>query len=235
MLQVLISTTLLRKVMDIRHAYQSQYAGVAHRFSYRAHQLVHRALVVFASQHSPRHQEVFSCEQGLVAMSSRWATNPDDDAQAAAERKKRKEEKRRQKEERRPQPVIHTTAIEDDNASEEQVTERPTKRQRTTSPSQDTTEAIHLLEFPTSTLSKCGTLERYEILNNIEEGSYGYVSRARSKASGDIVALKRLKIEHNTDGFPVTGLREIETLRACSHAHIVRLREVITSTNPLQE
>lgn len=168
-------------------------------------------------------------------MSSRWATNPDDDAQAVTERKRRKEEKRRQKEERRPQPAVQPAATEADNAPEAQDIERPSKRQRTTSPSQDTAEAVHLLEFPTSTIQKCGTLEQYEILNNIEEGSYGYVSRARSRASGDIVALKRLKIEHNTDGFPVTGLREIETLRACSHTHIVRLREVIASTGPTQE
>lgn len=168
-------------------------------------------------------------------MSSRWATNPDDVAQAAAERKRRKEEKRRQKEERRPQPAVYTNTIESENAVETHSTERPNKRQRTTSPSQDIAEAVHLLEFPTSTLQRCGTLEHYEVLNNIEEGSYGYVSRARSRTSGEIVALKRLKIEHNTDGFPVTGLREIETLRACSHTHVVRLREVITSTSPLQE
>lgn len=161
-------------------------------------------------------------------MSSRWATNSEDNAKAHTERKRRKEEKRRQKEEKRPQQIVH--AIEG-----EQGPERSIKRQRTTSPSQDIAEVVHLLEFPSSTLQKAGSLDQYDILNSIEEGSYGYVSRARSRASGDIVALKRLKIEHGTDGFPVTGLREIETLRACSHTHIVNLREVIASSGPLQE
>lgn len=161
-------------------------------------------------------------------MSSRWTTNSEDNSQAHAERKRRKEEKRRQKEERRPQQTVHTAESEQDSG-------RPTKRQRTTSPSQDISEAVHLLEFPGPTLQKAGSLEQYEVLNSIEEGSYGYVSRARSRASGDIVALKRLKIEHGADGFPVTGLREIETLRACSHTHIVKLREVIASSGPVQE
>jgi cell division cycle 2-like protein len=65
------------------------------------------------------------------------------------------------------------------------------------------------------------------MLNNIEEGSYGMVSRARRKTTGEIVALKRLKMEHNTDGFPVTGLREIQTLMACRHTNIVNLLEVV--------
>ena len=71
-------------------------------------------------------------------------------------------------------------------------------------------------------------MEEYEKLNDIEEGAYGWVSRAKDTATGKIVALKRLKMEGSTtEGVPVTGLREIQTLMGCEHENIVRLREVV--------
>ena len=72
--------------------------------------------------------------------------------------------------------------------------------------------------------------EEYEQLNEIEEGSYGCVSRARERRSGEIVALKKLKMERPQcgEGFPVTGLREIECLMASRECdEIVKLREVV--------
>ena len=84
-----------------------------------------------------------------------------------------------------------------------------------------------LLQFPTTRFGACRDVNLYELLNNIEEGSYGMVSRARNKSTGEIVALKRLKMEHTNDGFPVTGLREIQTLMASRHINIVNLREVV--------
>ena len=67
----------------------------------------------------------------------------------------------------------------------------------------------------------------YERLNQIEEGSYGVVFRARDKQSGDIVALKKLKLEEEKNGFPITSLREINALIACRHENVVRIREVV--------
>ena len=46
----------------------------------------------------------------------------------------------------------------------------------------------------------------------IEEGTYGVVYRAKEKRTGEIVALKRLKMEKEKEGFPITSLREINTL-----------------------
>jgi cell division cycle 2-like protein len=73
----------------------------------------------------------------------------------------------------------------------------------------------------------CRSVELYEKLNRIEEGSYGIVYRARDRESGEIVALKRVKLEKETNGFPVTALREIDTLLRCPHPHIVRVREIV--------
>lgn len=51
-----------------------------------------------------------------------------------------------------------------------------------------------------------------DLLFRIEEGTYGVVYRAREKATNEIVALKRLKMEKEKEGFPITSLREVNTL-----------------------
>ncbi|KAG5353244.1 hypothetical protein C0989_008979 [Termitomyces sp. Mn162] len=67
----------------------------------------------------------------------------------------------------------------------------------------------------------------YEKLNQIEEGSYGVVFRARDKQTGDIVALKKLKLDEEKNGFPITALREIFSLMTCRHENVVGIREVV--------
>ncbi|KAH7921798.1 Pkinase-domain-containing protein [Leucogyrophana mollusca] len=67
----------------------------------------------------------------------------------------------------------------------------------------------------------------YERLNQIEEGSYGVVFRARDKETGDIVALKKLKLDEEKHGFPITALREVNALMSCRHENVVRIREVV--------
>jgi serine/threonine protein kinase len=75
--------------------------------------------------------------------------------------------------------------------------------------------------------------ERYEKLGRIGEGTYGIVYKARDKKTSQFVALKRC-LPHNesSDGFPLTTLREIHSLRICSgHEHIVRLQDIAVSAN----
>lgn len=67
----------------------------------------------------------------------------------------------------------------------------------------------------------------YERLNMIEEGSYGIVYRARDKHTGTIVALKKLKLDEEKGGFPITALREINSLMSCRHENVVPVREVV--------
>ncbi|KAF9569720.1 Pkinase-domain-containing protein [Agrocybe pediades] len=67
----------------------------------------------------------------------------------------------------------------------------------------------------------------YERLNQIEEGSYGVVFRAKDKQTGDIVALKKLKLDEEKNGFPITALREIYALMSCRHENVVGIREVV--------
>ncbi|CAJ0629783.1 1441_t:CDS:2 [Entrophospora sp. SA101] len=76
-------------------------------------------------------------------------------------------------------------------------------------------------------LAGCRSVDNYEKLNRIEEGAYGVVFRAKDKATGEIVALKKLKLDKEKNGFPITSLREIHTLLLAKHPNIVNVREIV--------
>jgi len=76
-------------------------------------------------------------------------------------------------------------------------------------------------------LTSSRSVYSYEKLNSIEEGSYGVVFRARDKQTGDIVALKKLKLDEEKYGFPITALREVNALMLCRHDNVVGIREVV--------
>lgn len=76
-------------------------------------------------------------------------------------------------------------------------------------------------------LSSCRSVDLYEKLNRIEEGAYGIVYRARDRRTGEIVALKKLKLDKEKNGFPVTSLREIQTLLLSKHPNIVNVKEIV--------
>jgi len=42
--------------------------------------------------------------------------------------------------------------------------------------------------------------------------------------TGEIVALKKLKMEKEKEGFPITSLREINTLLKSNHPNIINVR-----------
>ncbi|CAG8532501.1 7856_t:CDS:2 [Ambispora leptoticha] len=67
--------------------------------------------------------------------------------------------------------------------------------------------------------------ELYEILEKVGEGVYGIVFKARSRKTGQIVALKKIKMESEEE-LPLS-LREIMLLRALQNDHIVNLLEAI--------
>ncbi|KAF7994543.1 hypothetical protein HCN44_004015 [Aphidius gifuensis] len=77
----------------------------------------------------------------------------------------------------------------------------------------------------------CRSVEEFQCLNRIEEGTYGVVYRAKCKRTNEIVALKRLKMEKEKEGFPITSLREINTLLKAQHENIVTVREIVVGSN----
>lgn len=71
--------------------------------------------------------------------------------------------------------------------------------------------------------------EFYAIVNQVGEGTFGKVYKARNTASGKFVALKRIRMETERDGFPVTAMREIKLLQSLRHDNVVQLYEMMVS------
>ena len=59
------------------------------------------------------------------------------------------------------------------------------------------------------------------------------LSRARDRRSGEIVALKTIRIDSSErrDGTPITAIREISLLRSLKHPNIVNVIEVAIGGN----
>ncbi|XP_037782370.1 cyclin-dependent kinase 10-like [Penaeus monodon] len=74
---------------------------------------------------------------------------------------------------------------------------------------------------------KCRFVGEFEKLNRIGEGTYGVVYRARDTKTNEIVALKKMRMEKEKDGMPISGLREIMLLQSCNHPNTVCLKEVV--------
>ncbi len=100
-------------------------------------------------------------------------------------------------------------------------------------------ERVTSVTLPTKTetinyycaLNGCRSVEEFECLNKIEEGAYGVVYRAKDRKANEIVALKRLKMEKEREGFPITSLREVDTLLKAQHPNIVTVREIVVGSN----
>ncbi|CAI5440860.1 unnamed protein product [Caenorhabditis angaria] len=78
----------------------------------------------------------------------------------------------------------------------------------------------------------CRNIAEYECVNRVDEGTFGVVYRGKDKRTDEIVALKRLKMEKEKEGFPITALREINMLlKAGNHPNIVNVKEILIGTN----
>jgi serine/threonine protein kinase len=66
------------------------------------------------------------------------------------------------------------------------------------------------------------------------EGTYGKVKKARCRQSGELRALKQMKIANQEEGIPSTAIREIAILKELTHENIVRLLDVFCKPGELQ-
>ncbi|TVY78206.1 CTD kinase subunit alpha [Lachnellula suecica] len=65
----------------------------------------------------------------------------------------------------------------------------------------------------------------------VGSGTYGKVFKAVHVYTKDLVALKKIRMEGERDGFPVTAVREIKLLQSLKHPNIVNLQEVMVEKN----
>lgn len=76
-------------------------------------------------------------------------------------------------------------------------------------------------------------MDNYECLENIGEGTYGVVVKARHKGTGQIVAIKKFKESDADEQVRKTALREIRILKQLKHTNIVSLIEVFRHNGKL--
>ncbi|KAF4446075.1 CMGC/CDK/CRK7 protein kinase [Fusarium austroafricanum] len=65
----------------------------------------------------------------------------------------------------------------------------------------------------------------------VGSGTYGKVFKGLNVYTKGMVALKRIRMEGERDGFPVTAIREIKLLQSLRHINIVNLQEVMVEKN----
>ncbi|CAL5432006.1 unnamed protein product [Camellia sinensis] len=69
-------------------------------------------------------------------------------------------------------------------------------------------------------------MERYQIIKEVGDGTFGTVWRAINKQTGEVVAIKKMKRKYYS-WEECINLREVKSLRKMSHPNIVKLKEVI--------
>lgn len=67
-----------------------------------------------------------------------------------------------------------------------------------------------------------GQANLYTKIEKIGEGTYGVVYKARNKITGQLVALKKIRLENQEEGVPSTAIREISLLKELKHPNIVQ-------------
>ncbi|CAL8113022.1 unnamed protein product [Orchesella dallaii] len=74
--------------------------------------------------------------------------------------------------------------------------------------------------------SFCDDVNKYEKLSKIGQGTFGEVFKARHKKTRKFVALKKVLMDNEKEGFPITALREIKILQLLKHENVVNLIEI---------
>ncbi|KAL2965588.1 hypothetical protein AAZX31_16G069000 [Glycine max] len=75
-------------------------------------------------------------------------------------------------------------------------------------------------------------MERYKLIKEVGDGTFGSVWRAINKQSGEVVAIKKMKKKYYS-WEECVNLREVKSLRKMNHANIVKLKEVIRECDTL--
>ncbi|TKW27532.1 hypothetical protein SEVIR_3G263000v4 [Setaria viridis] len=76
------------------------------------------------------------------------------------------------------------------------------------------------------------SVDCFEKLEQIGEGTYGQVFMAKETETKEIVALKKIRMDNEREGFPITAIREIKILKKLHHDNVINLKEIVTSPGP---
>ncbi|XP_014486235.1 PREDICTED: cyclin-dependent kinase 1-like isoform X2 [Dinoponera quadriceps] len=76
-------------------------------------------------------------------------------------------------------------------------------------------------------------MEDFIKIEKIGEGTYGVVYKGKHKKTGEIVAMKKIRLEGDDEGIPSTAIREISLLKELNHPNIVNLMDVLMEESKL--
>ncbi|KAI8923172.1 kinase-like domain-containing protein [Entophlyctis helioformis] len=76
------------------------------------------------------------------------------------------------------------------------------------------------------------SVDSFEKLGRLGEGTYGVVYKARIRSTGLVVALKRVRMDQENEGMPLSSLREISLLRSLDHENVMQVLDVAVGAAP---
>ncbi|OXU25419.1 hypothetical protein TSAR_003509 [Trichomalopsis sarcophagae] len=76
-------------------------------------------------------------------------------------------------------------------------------------------------------------MDNFIRIEKIGEGTYGVVYKGKHKKTGEIVAMKKIRLESEDEGVPSTAIREISLLKELKHPNIVSLMDVLMEESKL--
>lgn len=159
---------------------------------------------------------------------SRWR-DEDEDTELMEKKRQEKEKKKKLKQEKK---AVAAAAIESKTGNKIATASQSPKISNDARPSDLRDSGLKIsdegiLQFNAPLIKSCRSVENYERLNHIEEGTYGVVFKGRDLVTGEVYALKKLKADKNQQGFPITSLREIHTLQQITHPNVVGIKELV--------
>ncbi len=80
-------------------------------------------------------------------------------------------------------------------------------------------------------MGNCSRVDNYSKIGRIGEGTYGIVYKGQCQRTGAIVALKRIRSKEESEGIPLSSLREIAILKRCRHENIVQVLDVVVGSD----
>lgn len=75
--------------------------------------------------------------------------------------------------------------------------------------------------------------EKYELGEQLGEGTYGVVHKSYNHETKEVVAIKKIRLEREDEGIPSTTLREISILKSLNHPNIVKYFTIFVSHNAI--
>ena len=78
-------------------------------------------------------------------------------------------------------------------------------------------------------------MEYFQKLEKIGEGTYGVVYKALDRVTNQYVALKKIRLETESEGVPSTAIREISLLKELEHDNVVKLLGKLVPSSVCQE